>query len=285
MWLVVSKKFVGIIILVILGILTGGYILIHHTILVNNIITPRGYIALVIDDFGNHGDGTEAMINLAIPVTVAVMPFLPYSQNDADIAHKAGMEVIMHISMEPEYGKKNWLSPMSITSVLNEQEVKERLKAGLKQLRWAVGMNNHMGSKVMKNPEIVKVVLEMAKKQNLFFIDSLTTEKTAVPQISKLLNYPCLTRDEFLDGCQRINHIKKQLQKLADIALKKGYAIGIGHVGPEGGTITAQAIKESISDLEKKGICFVFASQIKEVISYFNEGYPSTPVRSDKQNR
>ena len=65
-----------------------------------------------------------------------------------------------------------------------------------------------------------------------------------------------------------LNYISSQLKKLGNIALQRGYAIGIGHVGPEGGTITAKAIAEMYPILEKEGICFIYASQIGEVASY-----------------
>lgn len=269
MWLVISKK---ILIMVSAGglllLLIGAILIINHNLRFSNGTNPKGYLALVIDDFGNHADGTEAMINLGIPLTVAVMPFLPFSKADADLAHQAGLEVIMHIPMEPMYGKSSWLGPMAITCGLDDQEIKTRLLAGLKELKWAVGMNNHMGSKAMQNSRVVKTILEVARQENLFFIDSLTTEGTAVLKMTGMLNHPYLARDEFLDGCKSLNHIKKQLQKLGVIALRKGYAIGIGHVGAEGGTVTAQAIKETYPELERKGICLVFVSQIKEVAAY-----------------
>lgn len=56
--------------------------------------------------------------------------------------------------------------------------------------------------------------------------------------------------------------IEKQLDKLMDVALKNGYAIGIGHVGVEGGKITADAIKNKMPEMKKRGIEFVFLSQI-----------------------
>jgi polysaccharide deacetylase 2 family uncharacterized protein YibQ len=272
MWLVVSKRVLIIAAVGCLIIVALGIFLMNQLLFVNNGARARGYLALIIDDFGNHAAGTEAMINLGIPLTAAVMPFLPYSQSDADLAHSSGLEVIMHVPMEPVRGKSSWLGPMAITCGLGDQEIESRLLKGLKQLKWAVGMNNHMGSKTMQDSRIVKIVLEVARKHNLFFVDSRTTENTAALKLAEMLDYPCLERDEFLDGARACGkqpgHIKKQLKKLGEIALSKGYAIGIGHVGAEGGTITARAIKEMYPELEKKGICFVYVSQIREVVSY-----------------
>ncbi len=63
-------------------------------------------VAIVIDDFGNNMKGTDKMLSLPIPLTVAVMPFLPSTKEDAIAAHKKGHEVIIHMPMEPIKGKK-----------------------------------------------------------------------------------------------------------------------------------------------------------------------------------
>lgn len=269
MWLLISKKNLFMISTGLLVILVGAVLLMNnHARFASREMTPKGYLALVIDDFGNHGEGTEAMVNLGIPLTAAVMPFLPYSRIDADMAHQAGLEVIMHIPMEPICGEPSWLGPRSITCDLDSQEIKNRLADGLAQLKWAVGMNNHMGSKAMQDTKVVKAILEVARRENLFFLDSRTTPAKVALEAAEALHYPYLARDEFLDGCKVLSHIKKQLRKLGKLALDKGYAIGIGHVGAEGGTVTAQAIREMYPELQKQGVCFVYVSQIKEVAAY-----------------
>jgi polysaccharide deacetylase 2 family uncharacterized protein YibQ len=268
MWLVVARKNLLIISAGFFLLLGGAVWVIHHAQPVGQGINPRGYLALVIDDFGNHGEGTEAMVNLGIPLTAAVMPFLPFSRADADLAHEAGLEVIMHIPMEPVHGEPSWLGPKPITCGLTDQEIKARLIDGLTQLKWAVGMNNHMGSRAMQDTKVVKAIMEIARQENLFFLDSRTTTAKVAMKTAEKLSYPYLARDEFLDGCRVSSHIKKQLRKLGELALRKGYAIGIGHVGAEGGTVTAKAIQEMYPELVKQGVCLVYLSQIKEVAAY-----------------
>lgn len=271
MLLVVSRRILLICGVVFLVFMTGTVLYTTHTRKVVQETYPRGYLALVIDDFGNRAEGTEAMANLGIPLTAAVMPFLPFSRKDADLAHQAGLEVIMHIPMEPLHGKPSWLGPGAITCSLDDQEIKTRLMAGLTELKWAVGMNNHMGSRAMQDSRVVKAILEVARQENLYFLDSRTAPAKVVTETAGTMNYPYLARDEFLDGRKSLSHIKKQLQKLGAIALRKGYAIGIGHVGIEGGTVTAQAIREMYPEFLKQGVCLVYVSQIKEVAAYGND--------------
>ncbi len=51
------------------------------------------------------------MLKLPMPITVAVMPFLSTTKQDAETAYKAGYEVIVHMPMEPKRGKASWLAP------------------------------------------------------------------------------------------------------------------------------------------------------------------------------
>jgi polysaccharide deacetylase 2 family uncharacterized protein YibQ len=228
---------------------------------------PKGYLALVIDDFGNYGDGTEAMFKLGIPLTAAVIPFLPFSHSDADQAHRFGLEVIIHLSMEPISGKQNWLGPHSICFKSTDSEIQSYITQALEELHWAVGMNNHMGSRVTANRRIMTAVLSMAKLNQLFFVNSKTTDSAVASELARLLNVSYYERDLFLDEVKNPAHIQQQLKQLGKIALQRGYAIGIGHVGPEGGTITARAIARMRPYLEKQGLQFVTVSDLRTLLN------------------
>lgn len=222
----------------------------------------HGYIALIIDDFGYNGEGTNEILQLGIPITAAVIPFLYSSEKDAEKVHGVGHEVILHVPLESENRRNDLLGPKGITCDLSNDEIKKRVKEGLKQLKWAVGMNNHMGSKATQDRRVMKNVLAVAKENHLFFIDSRTTIHTVVIEIAQQMNVPSLKRDLFIDHVRNPKDIEKQLIKLSDIALENGYAIGIGHVGPAGGKVTVDTIRKMVPILEKKGITFVYVSQL-----------------------
>ena len=61
---------------------------------------------------------------------------------------------------------------------------------------------------------------------------------------------------------ENVEVVKANLRKAAEVALEKGEALAIGHVGPEGGMVTVQAIRELIPELEEAGITFVTVSQL-----------------------
>ena len=105
------------------------------------------------------------MLNLDIPITAAIMPFMPHSKSDAQAAYDAGVEVIMHIPMEPLHGNPSWLGSRAIKCNMSEHYIKSIIYDGLSELKYVVGMNNHMGSKVTQDKETMRPILEIAKEQ------------------------------------------------------------------------------------------------------------------------
>ena len=53
---------------------------------------PKKQIAVVIDDFGNNMNGTTEMLDLAIPLTIAVMPFMPTRKEMLNWPTREGMK-------------------------------------------------------------------------------------------------------------------------------------------------------------------------------------------------
>lgn len=81
MYLYINKKVLWIIFLVFIIIL--GLIIFKPKSIQTNAL-PKGYIALVIDDLGGNGDGTDDLMKLDIPITAAVMPFLEDTEKDVE---------------------------------------------------------------------------------------------------------------------------------------------------------------------------------------------------------
>ena len=229
-----------------------------------------GYLSLIIDDFGNHGDGTEAMLQLNVPLAAAVIPFLPHSQSDAELAHRYGKEVILHLPMEAVLNRPDWLGPGAISAALSTSEIQNRLHQGLAQLHWAVGINNHMGSRAMQDERVVAAILAIVREKNLIFVDSRTTIHSVAPALSRELDLPYLGRDVFLELTKNKADICRQLQRLGQIALRRGYAIGIGHVGHDGGSVTAEAIRETYPELQALGVRFIPLTQMRAVVMEYN---------------
>ena len=104
-------------------------------------------------------------------------------------------------------------------------------------------------------------LLKEAKDRNMYFLDSLTTAKSVGEEVAKEVGVPYIKRDVFLDSTQDIKQWKKYL-RAAEIAKQKGTAVAIGHVGAEGGIVTATALNNLYKQLENEGIKFVTLEEI-----------------------
>lgn len=214
-------------------------------------------VAIIIDDFGNGQKGTKEMLNMPFKFTVAVMPFLPTSRSDAELAHKQGYDVIVHMPMEPKTGKASWLGPGAITSDLSDDEIRKKVEAAIDDIPYAIGMNNHMGSKITGDERIMAIVLAVCRERGLFFVDSKTNYRSVVGQLATQVGMPPVNNHIFLDDVHTINHVSKQLREVELYASQNRYCITIGHVGDK----TAETLRTRIPQM-KENVEFVGISDL-----------------------
>ncbi len=225
-------------------------------------VNKKLYIAVIIDDFGNQMAGTDAIANLPIPLTGAVIPGMPYAKEDAEKLHTAGKEIILHVPLEPINGKPNWLGPKGITTGMGVDKVKTTLESAMEEIPYALGMNNHMGSRAMQNKTIVGALMNFAKEKGFYFVDSKTCKNDVALALANEKQITYLERDVFLDNTPTTEYVIGQLQEALKVAQKKGYAIVIGHVGPQKGPHTSAALKAMIPKLQAQNVEFVTVSTL-----------------------
>jgi uncharacterized protein len=219
-------------------------------------------VAIIIDDFGGNVKGVNEFFEAKIPITVAIMPFLEQSKEQAELAHSLGYEVMIHLPLQPKKGKTSWLGPNPITKDLSLEEVRKRVIQAIENVPHAKGMNNHMGSLIVEDEAIMRVILETAKEYNLYFIDSGTAPKSVIPKVAEQLGVPWAMRDIFLDDTHSSSgHVFKQMNKLVKVAEQKGQAIGIGHVGIKG-EATVKGVKDAVQNFHNKKVKIVPASHL-----------------------
>jgi len=239
----------------------GCFFIIHQIFLQKTVPvineTSKNFLMIIIDDFGNNSKGTEEMISLPIKFTGAVMPKMPNTKEECEKLSAAGKDIILHMPMEPHKGKKSWLGNAAILNSYTKEEALKIFKESLSEIPNCIGFNNHMGSKVTENKEIITELLKECKKNNLIVVDSVTGPKSIVGKAAEELEVNYLKRDVFLDSTQSIEKITSNLKKAAKISKEKGFAVAIGHVGAEGGLPTYKAILNTYKELEESGIQFI----------------------------
>ncbi|MFC6651801.1 divergent polysaccharide deacetylase family protein [Paenibacillus rhizoplanae] len=217
-------------------------------------------VAIIVDDFGNGMRGTEEMFKLPVKITVAVMPFLRSSEQDARRAHELGYDVLVHLPMEPRQGKPEWLGPGAVLTSMNDAEVRGRVEAALDNVPYAIGINNHMGSKVTGDERVMGIVLEVCKERGLFFVDSHTNYRSVAGRMARELGMPPVENHIFLDDVHSASHVAKQMKLVQERALSQRYCVTIGHVGIQGKE-TAAGIRSGIAGM-KDNVEFVGISEL-----------------------
>lgn len=204
-------------------------------------------IAIVIDDIGYRYTDKHAL-SLPGAVTYSILPHTPYGKKIAIKANKNHKDVMLHIPMEAENGKK--LGPGALTSTMNREEVLASLNASLAEVPFAIGINNHMGSYLTQLDDPMTWTMNFLKQRHLLFLDSKTTQYSKAESIARLVGVPVQNRHVFLDNELTDSYITKQFQQLINHAKSQKIAIAIAHPHPE----TIQALKRLIPTLAKSGI-------------------------------
>lgn len=260
----INRKVLIVILMIILHLI--AYMILYN---VNTIRCSfqhtSGKLAIIIDDFGQTREGVEEMMTIDEHLTFAVMPFMEFTKEDAIKAKDLGYEVIIHLPMEAKGGSLSWLGPRPILCNMKKNEVRKVVEDAVADVPYAIGANIHMGSKACCQEEIMESIFEVVKEKRLYyFVDSRTSNKTVAKKKADEMGVLCYDNNVFLDGQKPKSHMIKRLRKAGDLALKKGQAIAIGHVGIEGGVAMAEAIEEMREEFAERRIELVFVSELDD---------------------
>ncbi len=214
-------------------------------------------LALIVDDCGQWIDTERGFLNLGIPITLSVLPDVPYTGTIARDATAAGKGVMLHLPMETISGLNP--GPGKVTTEMTDAQIEAQVEADLAQVPSAAGVNNHEGSKGSADRRVMQdVVAVLAKHGDLFFIDSRTSPDSVGAQVAAAAGLRTASRDVFLDNKADVAYTEGQLREAAAIAKRTGSAIAIGHPRPT----TLAAVRAMIPELQADGIDFVLAGDL-----------------------
>lgn len=213
-------------------------------------------IAIVIDDMGYNAGVIPRLVSAGQPMTMAFLPLGQQIDSQARAAAAAGLEVLLHMPMEP-VGREN-PGPNAIRVGMSPAEIQTLMGAALATVTGAVGMNNHMGSKATADLASMQAVMSRLAAQNLFFLDSRTTGRSQALAAALAEGVPSIGRDVFLDNDPSIAAVTRQLDALERLARARGYAVAIGH--PHASTI--EALQRWIPQALARGIQFTTLSRL-----------------------
>jgi len=220
----------------------------------------RPKIAIVIDDLGGENKISQELLRWDVPITFSILPFTPYSKILAGEAHRKGKEVILHLPMEPYGYPQTRPGEGVLLEEMDEARLLRQLSKDIEAVPYIKGVSSHMGSRLMENPEKIRIVFSELKRRGLFFLDSRTTPQSVGLQVAQTVGLKAMERSIFIDNSSTEEDIKQQLEQLIQLSLSKGRAIGIGH--PHLSTL--KSIKEMIPKMKEKGIEIVPLSAMTE---------------------
>ncbi len=217
-----------------------------------------GRTAIIVDDFGYRYDETiNQFICFPLPLTVSILPGLKESRRIAREAQLAGREVLLHMPMEPLKEKFSDDGHI-ILADHDPATIRLRLRQAFTLVPEAKGMNNHQGSRIIADRNVMTVVMAEMKRQNKFFIDSYTNPQSVALTIAKQMGVPCIANQIFLDAENDEAFIESQLERLAELSSKQGKAVGIAHARKR----TLEVLKRKLPGLQARGIEFVYVSEL-----------------------
>ena len=220
------------------------------------VTAPR--VAVIIDNLGARRDVFDPLRDIRRPLTVAILPGLPLSEWTAREAAQAGMEVILDLPMEPYRFPEVDPGPGALLMAMGPQELQAQVGAHLASVPGAVGVTNHMGSRMTEDRTRMRTVLEVLAGRRLFLVDGLASNLSVAYDEAKALGLRAGRRQIVVDHAAGEAGDRVRWDEVAWWAERRGEVIVIARGHP----LTAGLLREYVPRWEARGIRLVPVSQL-----------------------
>ena len=211
--------------------------------------TSEPSISIIIDDLGYKQKEDILALSLPGPIAYAILPHAPYTKKIATIASQNGKEILLHQPMQA-LENNDLLGPGALTVNMTQKEFVKTLETNISVIPNIIGINNHMGSLLTRHPGHMQWLMNVIKKNEYIYVDSLTSTNSVAGEIAKKNKIPFLKRDIFLDNNTDLEYITKKFFELIALAKKEGTALAIAH--PHSNTI--KILSEFLQDIDTYGV-------------------------------
>lgn len=134
-------------------------------------------------------------------------------------AHNSGHEVLIHLPMAPL--SKQPLEKNTLRPEMSSDEIERIIRSAVNNVPYAVGINNHMGSKMTSNLFGMQKVMQALERYNLYFLDSVTIGNTQAMRAAQGTGVKVIKRKVFLDDSQNEADIRVQFNRAIDLASQR----------------------------------------------------------------
>lgn len=217
---------------------------------------PR--IAIIIDDLGYHLANGRRAIDLPGSITFSFLPGGPRARALADRAHASGKEVLLHLPLQAD-SSVDHDEPSEISLDMSRARVGDTFTQALEAVPHVVGINSHRGSLLTRHPgHMTWLMEEIAKREQLFFIDSFTTHHSVAMQIAREGGVDAVKRDVFLDPDRAPETVAREFERMKTLARQRGQVVAIGHPYPS----TLELLERELPRLIEEGFELVSVSEL-----------------------
>ncbi|MFC1887521.1 divergent polysaccharide deacetylase family protein [Candidatus Cloacimonadota bacterium] len=188
-------------------------------------------LAVIVDDFGYYnGDLLDDFMQLNSNLTFAILPGLDNTTEIMFNAEVNGHETMIHMPMEPFNYPKSNPGPDAIYVHMKENEIRRKMQFYFDQLPLCAGANNHMGSLVTADKDIMRIVLDELKNKGLYFVDSRTSQSSIAYSLAQEMMIPALENNLFLDTPDNSDEtLKLKLKQLKSMQKSHDRLVVITH--------------------------------------------------------
>lgn len=184
-------------------------------------------VVIIIDDIATPKQLSDivAIQDAGLKLTPSIFPVA--QSNVKMLESVANLEFFMvHLPLEALAYKDE----LDTISIYDSEDLIRRKIARIKQiLPNTLYINNHTGSRFTERRANMEFLLSVLDSHNISFVDSRTTQNTALPDIAKAQNRLILYRDIFIDNALDSHSLNMQINEGVKIAKARGYAILIAH--------------------------------------------------------
>jgi len=218
-------------------------------------------LSLIVDDLGYDKSIANRFFSLDAVLTCSILPYSPFHKSIAQKAHEQGIEVMLHLPMEPVEYPGIDPGPGTLFCSMPPDQLIRQLEKNIEMVPFIKGVNNHMGSKMTASSTQMYQIFSVLKQRNLYFIDSRSTTHTVCRPSARLFQIPFAERTVFIDHQTDVPFIRSQIKVLLQEAHRQGEAIGIVH--PHENTLIV--LQETLPDI-KEQVTLVPASRIVHLV-------------------
>jgi polysaccharide deacetylase 2 family uncharacterized protein YibQ len=216
----------------------------------------EGHLAIVLDDVGRELDLFEDLLDLRFPLTFSVLPGSVYAsgvQQRLLVDDRRPRDILLHLPMEP-------VDPAAMRVDVEAGEIyllasddpaalQAKTLAALDRVPHAVGVNNHMGSKLSADRRAMAAIMPSLRERGVFFLDSRTIPTTVAAQQAELAGLPTISRHVFLDHDPDPKAIRAALEQAAERSRSEP-TVAIAHPSKA----LVEVLREELPRLHARGV-------------------------------